>query len=88
MLPGDEKQVNQYEVKFQPWGHSWLLSEPVGANGHLRFQSAREAASHARWTAKRDGGVISVYDPEGQLFKTIEIASDVSGEDGFVLPSV
>ena len=78
----------RYEVKFQPWDRSWLLSGPVGANGGLLFGSARDAASHARWDAKGAGGVISVYDEQGQLFKTIEIAPDVSGEDGFVLPSV
>ncbi|MDA7866107.1 hypothetical protein N9C66_10130 [Akkermansiaceae bacterium] len=49
---------------------------------------AREAASHARWAAKIDGGTIKVFDAEGQLFKTIEIAPDVSSEDGYVLPSV
>jgi hypothetical protein len=60
----------------------------VGANGRLLFRSARDAASHARWAAKTDGGTIKVYDPKGQLFKTIELAPDVSGEDGYVLPSV
>jgi hypothetical protein len=60
----------------------------VGANGRLLFQSAREAASHARWNAKTKGGTIKVYDDQGRLFKTIEIADDDSGEDGFVLPSV
>ncbi|MDB4484338.1 hypothetical protein N9044_00965 [bacterium] len=49
---------------------------------------AREAASHARWAAKIDSGTIKVFDAEGQLFKTIEIAPDVSSEDGYVLPSV
>jgi hypothetical protein len=60
----------------------------VGANGRLLFRSARDAASHARWGAKNTGGTIKVFDAEGQLFKTIEIAPDVSSEDGYVLPSV
>ncbi|MDB4504988.1 hypothetical protein N9240_03595 [Akkermansiaceae bacterium] len=51
------------------------------------FRSARDAASHAGWAAKSNGGVISVHDPKGPLFKIIEIAPDVSGEDGYVLPS-
>ncbi len=80
--------MNQYEVRFQPWDHLWFLSGPVGANGRLLFQSAREAASHARWAAKIKGGVIKVFDAQNNLFKTIEIAPDVSSEDGFVLPSV
>ncbi len=76
-----------YEVQFQPWDHSWCLSGPVGANGGLLFGSAREAVSHARWEAKADGGVISVYDAEGQLFKSIEIAPEVSNGDPVILPS-
>ena len=78
----------RYDVQFQPWGHSLPLSEPVGANGRLLFGSALDAASHARWAAKADGGVLSVYDAEGLTFKIIEIAPEVPGEDGFVLPSV
>ena len=76
-----------YEVKFQQWDRSWLLSGPVGATGKLSFQSARDAASHARWAARTDGGTIKVYDAEGKLFKTIEIEADESGEDGLILPS-
>lgn len=75
-------------VTFQPSDGSWSLSGPVGANGRLLVTSARDAASHARWAAKIKGGTINVYDAEGKLFKTIEIEADVSGEDGFVLPSV
>ena len=82
------KPVILYQVNFQPWDASWLLSGPVGANGKLLFASARDAVSHARWAAKANGGTITVYDPQGQLFKTIEIEPDISGEDGFVLPSV
>ncbi|MEJ6578682.1 MAG: hypothetical protein QNL33_11855 [Akkermansiaceae bacterium] len=67
---------------------SWLLSGPVGANGRLLFTSARDAVSHARWSAKANVGTITVFDPQGELFKTIEIAPDISGEDGYVLPSV
>jgi len=77
----------QYDVKFQPWDQSWCLSGPVGANGKLCFGSAREAASHARWAAKTKGGTIKVHDQDGNLFKTIEVAPDVPGEDGLVLPS-
>ncbi len=50
-----------YEVKFQPWDRSWLLSGPVGATGKLSFQSAKYAASHARWVATTDGGTIKVH---------------------------
>lgn len=80
--------MNQYTVKFQPWDGSWCLSGPVGARGKLLFQSAIDAASHARWAAKSHGGVIAVFDAAGKLFKTIEVAPDVFGEDGYVLPSV
>ncbi len=78
----------QYEVKFQPWDHSWCLSGPVGANGKLLFNSARDAASHARWNAKAKGGTINIYDQDGKLFKSIEVAPDLENDDGFVLPSV
>jgi hypothetical protein len=67
---------------------SWLLSGPVVANGRLLFQTAKDAASHARWAARTDGGTIHVYDAEGRLFKTIEVDPNESGEDGLVLPSV
>ena len=59
-----------------------------GANGKLLFASAREATSFARWDSKRSGGTIRIHDEQGALFKTIEVKPDVSGEDGFVLPSV
>lgn len=78
----------RYEVRFQPWDCSWLLSGPVGANGGLLFKSARDAASHARWAAKANGGRITVYDPQGKLFKTIEIEPDITDGDPYVLPSV
>ena len=77
-----------YEVRLESPPGSWCLSGPVGANGGLLFQSARDTASHARWAARTKGGSIKVYDKDGKLFKTIEIEADVSGEDGFVLPSV
>ncbi|MFT6498178.1 MAG: hypothetical protein ACJAT6_000304 [Akkermansiaceae bacterium] len=32
--------------------------------------------------------MIKVHDDQGRLLKTIAIEPDVSGEDGFVLPSV
>ena len=54
----------------------------------MLFESARDAVSHARWSAKANVGTITVFDPQGELFKTIEIAPDISGEDGYVLPSV
>lgn len=81
-------RVNRYEGRFQPWNSSWLLPGPVGANGPLLFQSAREAASRARWAEEIKGGAINVFDAQNNLFKTIEIAPDASSEDGFVLPSV
>ena len=80
--------MNRYTVRFQPWDGSWLLSGPVGANGRLLFQTAREAASHARWDARYNGGMIEVYDLGGRPFKTIEVEADQTADDGFVLPSV
>ena len=80
--------MTHFTVSFHPWDSSWLLSGPVGANGALRFKTAREAASYAQWAAKNTGGTIKVFDARGNPFKTIEIAPDVSSEDGFVLPSV
>jgi len=38
--------------------------------------------------ARTDGGTIHVHDAEGKLFKVIEIETNDSGEDGFVLPSI
>ena len=60
----------------------------MGANGSLLFGSVRDAASHARWAARTDGGIVEVYDAEGRLFKIIEIDPNYSGEDGLVLPAV
>ena len=60
---------------------------PEGANGRLLFQSARDAVSHARWAAKSNGGTITVYDPQGQLFKTIDLMPQVQDGDPFILPS-
>jgi hypothetical protein len=77
-----------YSVRFQSRDRSWLLSGPVGARGRLLFQTAREAASHARWAARSSGGVIEVFDPEGQIFKTIEVEGDETSNRGYVLPSV
>jgi hypothetical protein len=82
------KPMNRYEIHFQPWDSSWLLSGPVGANGKLLFGSAKDAASHARWNARTKGGSIKVHDEKGDLFKTIEIDANDSNEDGLVLPSV
>ncbi|MEJ6644614.1 MAG: hypothetical protein QNL33_15295 [Akkermansiaceae bacterium] len=60
----------------------------MGANGGLLFQSARDAASHARWAAKVNGGTITVFDPQGKLFKIIEIEPEIPGGEVYVLPSV
>jgi hypothetical protein len=83
-----EKTVVFYEVRFQPWNGSWLLSAPVGANGLLLFTSARDAASHARWDAKVKGGIIKVYDMAGKLCNTTEIEAEVSDGKVDLLPSV
>lgn len=80
--------VITYTVRFQPWDGSWLLSGPVGARGRLLFQSAREAASHARWAARSEGGTIEVFDPQGEPFKTLEVEADETSNLGYVLPSV
>ncbi|MDA7864056.1 hypothetical protein OAL33_00155 [Akkermansiaceae bacterium] len=79
--------MNRYEIRFQSWNGSWCLSGPVGASGKLLFQTAREAASHARWDAEAKGGTIEVYDRHGQLFKTIEIEEKESVEVHSLLPS-
>ena len=76
-----------YEVNFQPWDASWLLSGPVGANGKLLFASAQDAVCHPRWAAKANGGTITVFDPKGKLFKTIEIEPNLGSDDHFVLPN-
>ena len=79
--------MNRYEIRFQSWNRLWCLSGPVGASGKLLFQTAREAASHARWDAEAKGGTIEVYDRHGQLFKTIEIEEKESVEVHSLLPS-
>ncbi len=61
---------------------------PEGANGRLLFQSAQDAVSHARWAAKANGGTITVFDPQGKLFKIIEIEPEIPGGDAYVFPSV
>ena len=60
----------------------------MGARGSLLFSTAREAASHARWAARCDGGVIKVYDPAGKPFKTISVEADETINQGYVLPSI
>ena len=77
-----------YLIEYQPSRGLWLLTGPVGARGSLLFETAKEAASHARWAARCDGGVIEVYDPKGHLFKTIEVEADETINAGYVLPSV
>ena len=83
-----QSPVPTYRVEREPYRGLWLLTGPVGARGSLLFQTAREAASHARWAARCDGGEIEVYDPKGQLFKTIEVEADETINAGYVLPSV
>ena len=73
--------VNRYAVRFQPWDDLWCLTGPVGACGRLLFKTARHAASHARWEARETGGVIEVFDPEGQPFKTLRVTG---GADSLV----
>lgn len=80
--------MSHYTVRFQPWDGSWLLSGPVGARGELLFQTARDAASHACWAARSTGGKIEVFDPQGRLFRTINVESDEKIDQGYVLPSV
>ena len=77
-----------YRVEREPSRGLWLLSGPVVSRGSLLFGTARESASHARWAARCDGGVIEVYDPKGQLFKKIEVEADETINAGYVLPSV
>ena len=77
-----------YRIEYQQSRGLWLLSGPVGARGSLLFETAREAASHARWAARCDGGVIKVYDPTGKPFKTISGEADETINQGYILPSV
>ena len=77
-----------YRIEYQQSRGLWLLSGPVGARGSLLFETAREAASHARWAARCDGGVIKVYDPTGKPFKTISVEADETINQGYILPSV
>lgn len=77
-----------YRIEYQQPRSLWLLSGPVGARGSLLFETAREAASHARWAARTNGGTIEVLNPQGQLFKTIEVEADETINAGYVLPSV
>ena len=77
-----------YRVEREPSRGLWLLSGPVGARGSLLFETAREAASHARWAARCDGGKIEVFDAHGRFFKTISVQADETINQGYVLPSV
>ena len=77
-----------YLIEYQQSRGLWLLTGPVGARGSLLFETAKEAASHARWAARCDGGVIEVFDVHGRLFKTISVRADETINQGYVLPSV
>lgn len=77
--------MNQYTVRFQSSDDSWILTGPVGANGLLRFTSAKDAASHARWAARSLGGFLKVYDPEGNLFKEEEMEAGPDHEIATIL---
>jgi hypothetical protein len=43
----------------------------VGAKGCLRYTTARDAADHARWDARDTGGMIEIFDQQGQLYRKI-----------------
>ena len=42
-------------------------------NDGMLFQSTRDAVSYSRRAAQADGGMITVFDPQGEPFKIIEI---------------
>ena len=80
--------VPTYRVEYEPPRGSWLLSGPVGAQGCLRYTTARDAAEYARWDARDSGGTINVFDQQGQLFRNISVKADALADSAFVLPSV
>ncbi|MDA7607348.1 hypothetical protein OAL53_02835 [Akkermansiaceae bacterium] len=80
--------VPTYRVEYEPSRGSWLLTGPVGAKGCLRYTTARDAADYARWDARDTGGIIDVFDHQGQLFREISVKADALADSAFVLPSV
>ena len=48
----------------------------MGAKGFLRYRTARDAADYARWDARDSGGIIDVFDQQGQLYRKICIKAD------------
>ena len=83
-----QPSVPTYRVEYEPSRGSWLLTGPVGAKGYLRYTTARDAADYARWDARDTGGIIDVFDQNGQLFRKISVKADDSVAAGLVLPSV
>jgi hypothetical protein len=79
--------VPTYRVEYDPSRGSWLLTGPVGAKGFLRYVTARDAADYARWDARDTGGIIDVFDQQGQLFRKISVKADALADSAFVLPS-
>ena len=75
-------------VEYEPSRGSWLLTGPVGAKGCLRYTTARDAADYACWDARDSGGIIDVFDQQGQLFRKISVKADALADSAFVLPSV
>ena len=80
--------VPTYRVEYEPSRGSWLLTGPVGAEGCLYYQNARDAADYACWDARDSGGNIDVFDQQGRLFRSIVIEPAELADSGFVLPSV
>ena len=68
-----------------------MLSVWTLAGGHQfgdLMTLACSMPSHARWKAKAKGGTINVYDQDGNLFKSIEVAPNLESDDTFFLPSI
>ena len=83
-----QEPVPTYQDEYEPSRGSWLLTGPVGAKGFLRYVTARDAADYARWDARDTGGIIDVFDQNGQLYRKICIKADALADSAFVLPSV
>lgn len=83
----DKRPDRLYQVKFQQWDKLWCLTGPVGSNGRLLFHSAQDAASHAKWDARDDGGKLEVYTDKGELFKVIELKPSEGASSQFVMPT-
>ena len=54
-----------------------MLTGPVGANGFLRYVTARDS-----------GGNIEVFNQQGQLYRKICIKAEALADSAFVLPSI